>query len=114
MGLTLEWSHTLNLGQRTHVMGILNVTPDSFSDGGRYVKVDKAVEHALEMTTGLGGCLLGVWIGNDTAHKEVLSRANRLVLRFPSCPANTIEIEIYGPAVEGADHVVPASTAKRN
>ncbi len=30
-------------------MGILNVTPDSFSDGGRYLKVDKAVGHALEM-----------------------------------------------------------------
>ncbi|MCD6404271.1 MAG: dihydropteroate synthase [Planctomycetes bacterium] len=30
-------------------MGILNVTPDSFSDGGRYVEVDTAVERALEM-----------------------------------------------------------------
>ncbi len=49
MGPTLNGSHTLNLGQRTHVMGILNVTPDSFSDGGRYVKVNQAVEHALEM-----------------------------------------------------------------
>ncbi len=50
MGLTLNWSdHALNLDQRTHVMGVLNVTPDSFSDGGRYVKVNKAVERALEM-----------------------------------------------------------------
>jgi dihydropteroate synthase len=30
-------------------MGILNVTPDSFSDGGRYLEIDKAVEHALQM-----------------------------------------------------------------
>ena len=30
-------------------MGILNVTPDSFSDGGRYVDVDTAVEHCLKM-----------------------------------------------------------------
>ena len=30
-------------------MGILNVTPDSFSDGGRYLEVNRAVEHALEM-----------------------------------------------------------------
>ena len=31
------------------VMGVLNVTPDSFSDGGRYLDPDRAVEHALEM-----------------------------------------------------------------
>jgi len=31
------------------VMGILNVTPDSFSDGGRYIDKEKAVNHALEM-----------------------------------------------------------------
>jgi len=34
---------------RTRVMGILNVTPDSFSDGGRYVDPDQAVRHGLEM-----------------------------------------------------------------
>ena len=31
------------------IMGLLNVTPDSFSDGGRYVDVDVAVEHGLKM-----------------------------------------------------------------
>lgn len=39
----------LVLGERTLVMGILNVTPDSFSDGGDYVCVDKAVDHAKKM-----------------------------------------------------------------
>lgn len=39
----------LVLGERTLVMGILNVTPDSFSDGGDYVCVDRAVEHAKKM-----------------------------------------------------------------
>jgi dihydropteroate synthase len=34
------------LGRRTQLMGILNVTPDSFSDGGRYVTVDEAIAHA--------------------------------------------------------------------
>ena len=34
---------------RPFVMGILNVTPDSFSDGGRYIDADAAVEHAFEM-----------------------------------------------------------------
>lgn len=39
----------LKLGERTLIMGILNVTPDSFSDGGRYNHTDRAVAHALEM-----------------------------------------------------------------
>lgn len=37
------------LGKRTYVMGILNVTPDSFSDGGRHNRLDAAVERALQM-----------------------------------------------------------------
>lgn len=39
----------LVLGDRTLIMGILNVTPDSFSDGGLWDDPDKAVEHALRM-----------------------------------------------------------------
>ena len=39
----------LMLGERTIVMGILNVTPDSFSDGGSFSNPSAAVEHALEM-----------------------------------------------------------------
>jgi dihydropteroate synthase len=42
-------SHTLELGGRTLVMGVLNVTPDSFSDGGLYLNADDAARHALEM-----------------------------------------------------------------
>lgn len=37
------------IGARTYVMGILNVTPDSFSDGGLWIDTDHAVDHALEM-----------------------------------------------------------------
>ena len=37
------------LGKRPLVMGILNVTPDSFSDGGRYMERERAIEHAREM-----------------------------------------------------------------
>jgi len=40
---------TLELGRRTLVMGILNVTPDSFSDGGRYMAMEAAVGHAKRM-----------------------------------------------------------------
>lgn len=37
------------LGEKTYVMGILNVTPDSFSDGGKWFDVDSAVKHAVQM-----------------------------------------------------------------
>jgi dihydropteroate synthase len=37
------------LGKRTYLMGILNVTPDSFSDGGHYNLLEKAIEHAFQM-----------------------------------------------------------------
>ena len=40
---------TLALGQRTYIMGILNVTPDSFSDGGKFDLLEKALEHAYQM-----------------------------------------------------------------
>jgi dihydropteroate synthase len=42
-------SGTLVLGGRTLVMGVLNVTPDSFSDGGKYEQPGIAIEHALAM-----------------------------------------------------------------
>ncbi len=42
-------TRTLELGRRTLLMGVLNVTPDSFSDGGRYFDPQAAVARALEM-----------------------------------------------------------------
>jgi dihydropteroate synthase len=41
----------LVIGPRTLIMGILNVTPDSFSDGGRFMEPGRAVERALEMAS---------------------------------------------------------------
>lgn len=38
-----------DLSTRTHVMGVLNITPDSFSDGGKFMKLDAAVAHAKQM-----------------------------------------------------------------
>jgi len=38
-----------NIGQRTYIMGILNITPDSFSDGGKYNNIEGAIKHAKEM-----------------------------------------------------------------
>ena len=47
-----EWrlrTRTLELGARTLVMGVVNVTPDSFSDGGRYLDPDAAIAHGLQL-----------------------------------------------------------------
>jgi len=47
-----EWnigSRTLLVGKRTLIMGVVNVTPDSFSDGGLYLEKDAAVDHALKL-----------------------------------------------------------------
>ena len=49
---TLPWrlrTRTFTLGLRTHVMGVLNITPDSFSDGGYFFDPRQAVDHALRM-----------------------------------------------------------------
>ena len=51
----LEWQtehrkYSLELGTNTCIMGILNTTPDSFSDGGRYFKCDAAVQQGLKLT----------------------------------------------------------------
>ena len=37
------------IGKRPYVMGILNVTPDSFSDGGNYSDMDRALRHTEQM-----------------------------------------------------------------
>jgi len=42
---------TYDLGARTHIMGVLNVTPDSFSDGGKFADAARAVERGLEMVS---------------------------------------------------------------
>src|SRR5579885_975320 len=39
----------IKLGERTVILGVLNVTPDSFSDGGKYLDPDRAFARAIEM-----------------------------------------------------------------
>jgi len=52
MRAAFQWrigGRQLELGRRTLVMGVVNVTPDSFSDGGRFLTFDHAVAHALRL-----------------------------------------------------------------
>ena len=52
MRAIFQWkmgSRVLELGRRTLIMGVVNVTPDSFSDGGLYIDAEKAVVRALQL-----------------------------------------------------------------
>jgi dihydropteroate synthase len=47
-----QWNlgaRSLELGKRTLIMGVVNVTPDSFSDGGQFLDRDQAIEHAQRL-----------------------------------------------------------------
>ena len=49
MRSVFQWnlgSRSLELGKRTLIMGVINVTPDSFSDGGQFLDREKAIQHA--------------------------------------------------------------------
>lgn len=46
---TWKDNKALELGKKTLIMGILNVTPDSFSDGGKWNTIDAAISHMMEM-----------------------------------------------------------------
>src|SRR5258708_7249351 len=52
-------ARTIELGRRTLIMGVVNVTPDSFSDGGLYFDAEKAVVHA-EKLLGEGATIIDV------------------------------------------------------
>lgn len=50
--MRLAWSRfTLDFSQKTHVMGILNITPDSFSDGGLHFDTSYAIEQGIRMVS---------------------------------------------------------------
>lgn len=56
---TLAHGRHLDLGGKAEIMGVLNVTPDSFSDGGRFVSTDRAIEQAARMI-GEGASIIDV------------------------------------------------------
>ncbi len=48
--MKIEWSNfSLDFSKKTYIMGVLNVTPDSFSDGGLFFSEKKAIEHVLRL-----------------------------------------------------------------
>jgi len=100
-------SEVLDLGERTYIMGILNVTPDSFSDGGAYPDVDAAVEHALRLVEA-GADFLDIGgestrPGSDRiAEEEERRRILPVVERLAREPGLRISVDTYKAGVARA------------
>lgn len=75
-------SGVLELGERTLVMGVLNVTPDSFSDGGKFLSPKHAVEHAMQMQRE-GADLIDVGAESTRPGSEAVPAAEELARLLP-------------------------------
>lgn len=78
---------------RPHVMGILNVTPDSFSDGGQHVGVDAALRHAEAMVTA-GATLVDVGGESTRPGARVVSPLEELERVAPVVEAIARELDV--------------------
>ncbi|MDE1164502.1 MAG: dihydropteroate synthase [Pseudomonas sp.] len=85
-------NRVLDLAQ-THVMGILNVTPDSFSDGGRFNQVDVALRHAAEMVAA-GATLIDVGGESTRPGARVVSPLEELERVAPVVEAISRELDV--------------------
>jgi dihydropteroate synthase len=78
MDVALKWNgHVLDLGKRTHVMGVLNVTPDSFSDGGHYFETGKAIDHGIQMDRD-GADIIDIGGESTRPYSEAVSAAEEM------------------------------------
>ncbi|KPK24397.1 MAG: dihydropteroate synthase [Nitrospira bacterium SG8_3] len=90
----LSWrNYTLELGRRTHIMGVLNVTPDSFSDGGIYFQRDKAIAHGLSMARD-GADIIDVGGESTRPYSEKISAGEELDRVIPVIQALSKDLRI--------------------
>ena len=94
---------TLTIGEKTLVMGILNVTPDSFSDGGRYDTAETALAHMREMAAD-GADLIDIGAESTRPGSAALTPAEEqarllpmLEALLPACPV-PISVDTYHSA----------------
>ncbi|MBU3193056.1 dihydropteroate synthase [Clostridium algidicarnis] len=106
----------IKLGERTYIMGILNVTPDSFSDGGDFIDIHNAVNHAKEMIE-LGVDIIDV--GGESSrpgHKNIteeeeLKRVIPVIKRLSAetdaiISLDTIRSEVAEEAIKEGVHII--------
>ena len=114
---------SLTLGVHTHVMGILNVTPDSFSDGGCYLDVEQAVTHA-ELMVAEGATLIDIGGESSRPGASPVSINEELARILPVIRAiagtvdvflsvDTYKAEVARRALEAGAHLINDITALR-
>lgn len=86
-------SHVLELGNRTLIMGIVNVTPDSFSDGGRFFSTDRAIEQALKLVDA-GADLLDIGGESTRPFSDPVSAAEELDRVLPVIQALSQKVPV--------------------
>jgi dihydropteroate synthase len=72
----------IKLGERTFIMGVLNVTPDSFSDGGKYMDPDRAFARAIELEE-QGADIIDVGAESTRPGSEQISAAEEIRRLIP-------------------------------
>ena len=75
-------SRTLDLSRRTYIMGILNVTPDSFSDGGEFFEPQRAIERGIQMAE-QGADIIDVGAESTRPGADPLSQQQELERLIP-------------------------------
>ncbi|WP_054956747.1 dihydropteroate synthase [Paenibacillus dakarensis] len=107
----------LELGTSTLIMGILNVTPDSFSDGGRFNDPDRAVKHALQLAAE-GADIIDIGGESTRPGHERVSADEELARVIPVIEAihreaphiplsiDTYKAEVARQAIEAGAHII--------
>src|SRR6266536_2634440 len=75
-------TRSLQLPRRPLLMGVVNVTPDSFSDGGQFIDAEAAVEHALRLTAD-GADILDIGGESTRPHARSVSEQDELARVMP-------------------------------
>ena len=103
----MRWTarkHTFNFPRKTLIMGIVNVTPDSFSDGGLFFNTNRAIDHALKLVDE-GADILD--IGGESTRpgaasvsvKEELNRVIPVIDKLSKQSETIISIDTHKPIV---------------
>jgi dihydropteroate synthase len=125
MGATL-WKiagRVVDLSRHGMIMGVLNVTPDSFSDGGEFFAAEKAVEHGLKMTMD-GAHIIDVGGESTRPGAEVIAAEEELRRVIPVIERLLTKIDIFisidtskaavaGAAIEAGASIVNDVTGGR-
>jgi dihydropteroate synthase len=117
-------SRTLALGERTLVMGVLNVTPDSFSDGGLHLETEAAVARAFEIES-QGADIIDIGAESTRPGSEGISAQEELWRLLPvlaklqgrlkiPISVDTCKFEVADAAADAGAEILNDVTALRN